>query len=70
MFPLPATNVVPEALRLAPHEQAELDRIKDAARERHREVYKARTKRGLPYPESPFECSWAFEEQFRRSLRK
>lgn len=70
MFPLPQVNVVPDSLRLTPTEQAELDMIKDAARERHQKTYAARLKRGLPYPESPYECSWAYEEEFRKRVRR
>jgi hypothetical protein len=57
-------------LQFTPAQQAQLDAIKQAARVRHEKARKAAAKRGRKdFPLLPFECSWAFEEQFRRQLR-
>lgn len=55
---------------LPDREKAELEVIRDAARVRHEKARKAAAIRGrTDFPLLPFECSWAFEEAFRRSRR-
>ena len=63
--------LMPDSLRLTPAEQTELDRIRAAARVRHEKARKAAAKAGRKdFPMLPFECSWAYEEQFRRRVRQ
>lgn len=63
---LPPSNLLPDHLRLSPENEAKLEKIRQKARELHEAKRKAREKRGLPFPLLPYECSWAFEEEFRR----
>ena len=57
-------------LRLTPVEQAELDRIMKEAGARHERARKAAAARGRrDFPGSPFEHSWAFNEQFRNKIQ-
>lgn len=45
----------------------ELESIRKEARKRHEKARRAARKRGRKdFPDLPFECSWAFEEEFRR----
>lgn len=61
---------LPDSLRLTPNEEAELERRRKVARERHEKARRAALKRGRrDFPSLPFECSWAYEEQFRREIR-
>lgn len=63
--------ILPDSMRFTAAEQAELDRIRAAARVRHEKARKAAKRAGRhSFPDLPFECSWAFEEQFRRGLNK
>ena len=63
-------NQLPESLKLTPVEQNKLDAIRVTARVRHELERKAARKRGrIHFPPLPFECSWAYEEQFRRTIR-
>jgi hypothetical protein len=62
----PATNTVPDSMRLSPTQQVHLEAIRTVARARHDKRRKTALKAGRSFPELPFECSWAFEEQFRR----
>jgi hypothetical protein len=48
-------------------EQKELESIQAKAKVRHEKARKAAAKRGRKdYPMLPYECSWAFEQEFRR----
>jgi hypothetical protein len=50
--------------------QAALENVRRVARDRHQQSRKAARRKGRKdFPLLPFECSWAFEEQFRRSFR-
>lgn len=61
---------MPHPLLLTIAERGELDRIRSAAKVRHEKARKAAARRGRHnYPELPYECSWAYEEQFRRERR-
>lgn len=61
--------LMPEELKFTPEEQAELDRIQAAAKVRHEMARKAAAAAGRRYfPLLPRECSWAYEEEFRRGL--
>lgn len=56
--------------RLTPSEEQALETVRVAARARHSRAKAAAKKRGrLDFPLFPFECSWAYEEQFRREVR-
>lgn len=62
--------IMPDSLRFTADEQRRLDAIKSAAKIRHEKARKAAAKKGRKdFPDLPFECSWAFEEQFRREVR-
>ena len=62
--------LLPDSMRLTAAEQAELDQIRAAARDRHEKARKAAKKAGRhDFPLFPYECSWAFEEEFRRRVR-
>jgi len=62
--------IMPESLKFTPEEQAKLEAIRVKARARHERERKAAAKRGRKdYPMLPYECSWAYEEQFRRAVR-
>lgn len=61
---------MPDSLRLTPAEEQELQGIRTKAKVRHEKARKAAKKRGRKdFPDLPFECSWAYEEQFRRERR-
>ncbi len=63
--------LMPDSLRLTTEEQQQLDAIQTAAKIRHERERKAARKRGrVDYPMLPYECSWAYEQEFRRSIRK
>jgi hypothetical protein len=63
--------LLPESLRLTAAEQSKLDQIQTAARLRHEKARQAAAKRGRhDFPLLPYECSWAFEEEFRRRERQ
>jgi len=62
---------MPGHMRLSPEDQQEFDAISAAARVRHEKERKAAKARGRhAFPDSPYEGSWAHEEEFRRSKRK
>ena len=63
--------IIPESLKFTPEEQAKLDAIRVKAKMRHERERKAAAKHGRKdYPLQPYECLWAYEEQFRREVRK
>lgn len=60
---------IPPNLKLTIPESEDLELIRHLARIRHHN-YRLRHK--IPrdkFPDSPYECSWAFEEEFRRKYR-
>jgi hypothetical protein len=62
---------MPDHLKLTPDEQARLDGIHRAARIRHEKARKAAKRRGRhDFPLEPYECSWAYEQEFRRTIGK
>jgi hypothetical protein len=62
--------VMPDEMRLTDVEQGTLDVIKVAARKRHEQVRRAARRDGRhDFPMLPYECSWAYEEDFRRIMR-
>lgn len=63
-------GIMPDSMRLTPEEQAELDSIRVKAKERHRLERNAAKARGRKhYPDFPYECSWAYEQEFMRASR-
>lgn len=63
-------NMMPESLKLTPEERVKLEAIQTKAKERHERERKAAAQRGRKdYPLLPYECSWAYVEQFRREVR-
>lgn len=60
-------SLMPDYLRLDAVDQAELEQIQKVARARLEKYRKARAVKGLDAPLLPFECSWTYEEEFRRS---
>ena len=60
---------MPDHLRLTADQKSQLGKIQDAAKIRHEKARKAARKRGrTDFPLLPVECSWAFEEKFRKGL--
>jgi hypothetical protein len=58
---------MPDSLRFTPNQEAQLDAIRAKAKIRHEKARKAAKQKGRnDFPLLPFECSWAFEQQFRR----
>ena len=56
---------------MTPQQQEELERIKDIARQDHERKRRAAKARGrVDFPLLPYECSWAFEEEFKRETAK
>lgn len=50
--------------------QSALEKIRRVARERHKRARKAARRKGRKdFPILPVECTWAYEEQLRRSIR-
>jgi hypothetical protein len=61
---------MPDHLKLTPDEQAQLDAIKQEAKIRHEKERKAAKRQGrVDFPALPYECSWAYEEEFRKRVR-
>lgn len=61
---------MPAELKLTPDEEQALETVRVAARTRHKRAKAAAKARGrLDFPCLPFECSWAYAEQFRREQR-
>jgi hypothetical protein len=56
---------MPDYLRLDAADQAELEQIQKVARVCLEKYRKARAAKGLDAPMLPYECSWAYEEEFR-----
>lgn len=52
---------------LSPEQLKELKDIQSKAKAKHDKAYKAAKARGRDYPLLPYECSWAYEMEFRRS---
>lgn len=62
--------IMPQSLRFTLEEAAQLEAIRVKARARHERERKAAAKRGRKdYPLLPHECTWAYEQQFRREVR-
>lgn len=56
--------------RLTPEEAQELEAIRRDAMLRHEAKRKAARRRGrMDYPMLPYECSWAYEQEFRTKRR-
>jgi len=49
-------------------QQKQLEQIQAKAKVRHEENRKKATRQGRDFPLLPYECSWAFEEYYRKSL--
>ncbi len=63
--------LMPDLLQLTTIERAELDEIRRKAKIRHEKNRKAAARQGRKdFPDLPYECSWAYEEEFRKSGRK
>ena len=58
--------LMPDYLRLTPNQEAELKEIRRKAKERHEKARRKAKKQGRSFPDMPFECSRAYEEEFRR----
>lgn len=62
--------LIPDNLKLTSAETTALEEIRRVARKRHEKERSAAKARGRhSFPESPYEDSWAFEEEFRRGYR-
>lgn len=63
-------QLMPDTLKLTPTEQQALQLTRHYAKLRHERARKAALQRGRrDFPDLPFECSWAYEEEFRRQSR-
>ena len=63
--------MLPDSLKLTSAEQKKLDEIRVKAKYRHEKNRKLAKLRGQKdFPMLPYECSWAYEEEFRRKIRK
>ncbi len=61
-------SIMPDSMRLTPKQEEQLANIRTVAKARHEKARKAALKRGrTSFPLLPIECSWAYEEQFRRA---
>lgn len=61
-------NMMPESLKFTPEQKEKLETIRVKARERHERARKAAAQRGRKdYPLFPYECSSAYEEEFRKN---
>lgn len=61
---------LPDSLRLTESQSDELNRIREAAKRRHARDRKAASKRGRKYfPDLPYECSWAYEQEFMQRVQ-
>jgi len=57
-------------MRLTEEQHEELQRIRAAAIIRHEKRRKQARREGrMSFPTLPYECSWAYEEEFRRLVR-
>ena len=62
--------VMTDAFRLNEEEAAYLERIRVRAKERHEKARKEAKKAGRKdFPLLPVECSWAYEEKYRKVCR-
>lgn len=62
---------IPEHLKLTVPEEEQLEAIRIEARVRHEKARLAAKKKKLyDFPLLPYECSWAFEEAFRKRTRR
>lgn len=60
-------DMLPDSMRLSPALQTKLDGIRSAAKVRHEKTRKAARRNGrVDFPMLPYECSWAYEQQFIR----
>lgn len=60
-------SIMPKYMNFTPAEQAKLTDIQTKAKARHEKDRRAARQRGrVDFPGMPYECSWAYEEQFRR----
>ena len=60
-------NLLPNHLQLDERDEKELEAIRAVARKRHEKARRAAKKQGRNFPLLPYECSWAYEEEFRKS---
>ncbi len=59
---------LPDGLKLWPAQQAVLDAIRADATQRHEAARKAARRQGrIDFPLLPYECVWAYEEEYRRN---
>lgn len=69
-YDFPLYNTLPDSMRFTAEEQSQLDKIKIKAKDRHNKARKAAKASGRDsFPELPYECSWAFENEFMRESR-
>ena len=62
--------IMTERLRLTEEEKSALQKIIAEAKVRHEKKRQALARRGRgSFPDLPFECSWAFEEEYRKTCR-
>jgi hypothetical protein len=62
--------LMPAELKLTADEEMRLAAIRIAARDAHDLARRQAARRGRKdFPAAPYECSWAYEEQFRRQAR-
>lgn len=63
--------ILPDNMRLTSNEEKELESIREKARVKHEKARIAAKKRGrTDFPNSPYEDSWAYENEFKRKKLK
>ena len=69
--PFGVGNLLPKehACFPTPEERTALEKIRAQAKIRHERERKAASRAGRDYPDSPYECSWAYELKFIRESR-
>lgn len=56
-----------KSMMMTPEQEDLLFKIREQAKKRHEVARKSAAKRGRrDFPDLPFECSWAYEQKFRR----
>jgi hypothetical protein len=62
--------LLPDNLRFTPEEEKQLEEIRTQAKIDHEKNRKAARRQGRKdFPDLPYECSWAYEQEFRRKVR-
>jgi hypothetical protein len=62
--------LIPDSFQFTEQEASYLEVLKTRAKARHEQARKEAKRRGRhDFPMLPYECSWAFEEKYRKVCR-